>query len=28
MNFNEIQSFQALAEDGQKIAATLIEEVA
>jgi aconitate hydratase 2/2-methylisocitrate dehydratase len=28
MNFNEIQSFQALADDGQKIAATLIEEVA
>ena len=28
MNFNEIQSFQALAEDGEKIAATLIEEVA
>ena len=28
MNFNEIQSFQTLAEDGQKIAATLIEEVA
>ena len=28
MNFNEIRSFQALAEDGQKIAATLIEEVA
>ena len=28
MNFNEIQSFQALADDGRKIAATLIEEVA
>jgi len=28
MNFNEIQSFQALADDGKKIAATLIEEVA
>ena len=28
MNFNEIRSFQALADDGQKIAATLIEEVA
>ncbi len=28
MNFNEIQSFQALADDGQRIAATLIEEVA
>ena len=28
MNFNEIQSFQALADDGQKIAATLIEKVA
>jgi len=28
MNFNEIQSFQALAEDGQRIAAALIEEVA
>ena len=28
MNFNEIQSFQALADDGKKIAAMLIEEVA
>ena len=28
MNFNEIQSFQALADDGQRIAARLIEEVA
>jgi aconitate hydratase 2/2-methylisocitrate dehydratase len=28
MNFNEIQSFQSLAEDGQRIAAALIEEVA
>ncbi|MAJ27696.1 MAG: aconitate hydratase B, partial [Halieaceae bacterium] len=28
MNFNEIQSFQALADDGQRIAATLIEDVA
>jgi aconitate hydratase 2/2-methylisocitrate dehydratase len=28
MNFNEIQSFQALADDGQKIAAMLIEDVA
>jgi aconitate hydratase 2/2-methylisocitrate dehydratase len=28
MNFNEIQSFQALADDGSRIAATLIEEVA
>ncbi|MDA9836857.1 bifunctional aconitate hydratase 2/2-methylisocitrate dehydratase [Luminiphilus sp.] len=28
MNFNEIQSFQALAKDGQRIAAALIEEVA
>ena len=28
MKFNEIQSFQSLADDGQKIAATLIEEVA
>ena len=28
MNFDEIQSFQALADDGSRIAATLIEEVA
>ena len=28
MNFDEIQSFQALADDGGRIAATLIEEVA
>ena len=28
MNFNEIQSFQALADDGQRIAAPLIEDVA
>ena len=28
MNFNEIQSFQALADDGQRIAATLIEDEA
>jgi aconitate hydratase 2/2-methylisocitrate dehydratase len=28
MNFNEIQSFQALADDGQRIAATLIDDVA
>jgi aconitate hydratase 2/2-methylisocitrate dehydratase len=28
MNFNEIQSFQALADDGKRIAATLIEDVA
>jgi aconitate hydratase 2/2-methylisocitrate dehydratase len=28
MNFNEIQSFQALADDGRRIAATLIEQVA
>ena len=28
MNFDEIQSFQALADDGQRIATTLVEEVA
>jgi aconitate hydratase 2/2-methylisocitrate dehydratase len=28
MNFDEIVRFQALAEDGQRIAATLIDEVA